>query len=314
MNKMIERIERESGVAGLASILSGLSPTDLQSLMLAVYKQHASQRQPAQLLAAYEESRFVQPAAVEPTRFNEWECVAFSSLPDGFEALILSPVCPLGTNSVVALVDQDWAIATSRNTEVVSDATNVMALECAKRRRDLLKQNSKSAEAVHLAASHRLVRTVRFEGPHSFAHFSLFGLCSAGRDQGNLQFELSTLRTHIKFYLKALRTFLGEGLKLELRLTDFNDFDRKEMLEAQLLAPIQASFKDVACTFNDARTTGRGYYRDVCFHIDAFKNSGERLNVADGGAVDWTAKLLSNGKERAIISGIGSERVCTAFE
>lgn len=313
MNKLIERIERESGVPGLASVLSGLSPTDLQSLMLDVYKNHASQRQPAQLLAAYEDNRFVQPAAVEPSRFNEWERIAFSSLPDGFEALILSPVCPLGTNSVVALVDQDWAIATSRNTEVVSDATNVMALECAKRRRDLLKQSSKSTESVHLATSHRLVRTVKFEDPHSFSHFSIFGLCSAGRDQGNLQFELSTLRTHIEFYLKALRTFLGENLKLELCLTDFNDFDRKEMLEAQLLTPIRASFADVNCTFNDERTTGLGYYRDLCFHIDAYKDSGERLNVVDGGAVDWTSKLLSNGKERAIISGIGSERVCTAF-
>ncbi|MFN8418836.1 MAG: hypothetical protein U0528_06290 [Anaerolineae bacterium] len=36
-------------------------------------------------------------------------------------------------------------------------------------------------------------------------------------------------------------------------------------------------------------------------------------NPADGGAVDWTQKLLSNAKERCVIGGIGSERVCLEF-
>ena len=35
--------------------------------------------------------------------------------------------------------------------------------------------------------------------------------------------------------------------------------------------------------------------------------------LADGGVVDWTQRLLSNAKERLVTSGIGSERVCTAF-
>jgi hypothetical protein len=33
----------------------------------------------------------------------------------------------------------------------------------------------------------------------------------------------------------------------------------------------------------------------------------------DGGAMDWTQRLLSNAKERLVISGIGSERLCSAF-
>jgi hypothetical protein len=37
------------------------------------------------------------------------------------------------------------------------------------------------------------------------------------------------------------------------------------------------------------------------------------LELADGGAVDWTQKLLSDAKERLVISGIGSERVCGEF-
>ena len=31
----------------------------------------------------------------------------------------------------------------------------------------------------------------------------------------------------------------------------------------------------------------------------------------DGGAVDWTQKLLSNARERLVISGISGERLCS---
>ncbi len=31
-------------------------------------------------------------------------------------------------------------------------------------------------------------------------------------------------------------------------------------------------------------------------------------------SLDWTQKYLGNAKERLVISGIGSERVCSEFE
>ena len=37
---------------------------------------------------------------------------------------------------------------------------------------------------------------------------------------------------------------------------------------------------------------------------------GHGDHLADGGVVDWTQQLLSNAKERLVISGIGSDRVC----
>ena len=153
----MERIEREAGVPGLVSILAErLEPTDRQSLLLEVYRQSSSQRRPSAVLSDYETNRFVRPSALSPMRLHEWEQVAFSVLPPEFKAIELSPVCPLGTNSVVASVDQNWAVSTARNTEVVSDSTNVLALECALRRRQLLRVNPRSTDSVHLAASHRL--------------------------------------------------------------------------------------------------------------------------------------------------------------
>jgi hypothetical protein len=50
---------------------------------------------------------------------------------------------------------------------------------------------------------------------------------------------------------------------------------------------------------------GRDYYRGFRFQIAAFD-----MPLVDGGAVDWSSRLLGNAKERLLISGIGSERVC----
>ncbi|HEY9526834.1 MAG TPA: hypothetical protein VIR02_07130 [Anaerolineales bacterium] len=314
MNKVIERIERQAGITGLVSILAErLSPTDLQSLLLEVYRVRSQQIQPSAVLSDFESNRFVRPSAVSPVSLMRWEQMAFSHLPDNFERLALSPVCPFGTNSAVAPIDQNWAVTTSRNTEVVSDSTNVLALECALRRRKFLRNNSKSSEPVHLAASHRLLRPQKYEDPRSIPHFGTFALCSAGRDQGNLRCELSYLGVHIRFYLSALRAFLGPRVPLHLTLTDFGPNPRGEWMEAQLLTATRTEFEGVECKWDRQRTKGKEYYRDLCFHIHATDSSGEQMELVDGGSVDWTQKYLSNAKERLIISGIGSERLCSEF-
>src|SRR5437016_6092587 len=116
----LKRIVREAGVADLVDILAGLAPTDLQSLMLEVSHRRAARISPADLLARFASSRFARPAAVEPTAVAAFEELAWSLLPNGYRALELSPVCPLGTNSVVATVNQNKVISTIRNTEVVA--------------------------------------------------------------------------------------------------------------------------------------------------------------------------------------------------
>jgi hypothetical protein len=312
MNKIVERIEQAAGIPGLSLILAErLSPTDLQSLLLEVYRIRSGQVQPPSLLTEIESNRFVRPSMASPATLLKWEQIAFKHLPQDFQALILSPVCPLGTNSAVAPVDQNWAVATVRNSEVVSDSTNVLALECARRRRELLRTHPKSNQPVHLAASHRLLRAQHYESAKSLAHFSSFVLCSAGRDQGNLRFELDALSLHIHFHLASLRAFLGPGIPLHFSVTDLNS--NKTLIENQLLSMIRSDFTDMECGFDEGRTSGRGYYRELCFHIHATSASGQRLELVDGGPVDWTRKLLSNAKERLVISGIGSERLCTEF-
>ena len=306
----LTRIEREAGIPGLADKLAGLPPTDLQSLMLAVYRMAAARRHPSDVLAHYAKNRFVHPGKTAPSELLRWEALAVSRLPPAFEAIELAPTCPLGTNSVVAAVDQNWAVSTARNTEVVSDQTNVLALECALRRRELSKQTRRS-QSVHLAARHRVVRAQRYRDSNAPSHFSLFGLVSGGRDQGNRDFEISHLRTHCHFYLTALREFLGAERRMTVTLTDFGAADDGIRLERDIVIPLCQSFGEYAAGINNQRPGGRGYYRDLCFKIHAESQSGEMVEVADGGSVDWLEKLLSDRKERLVISGIGSERVCS---
>jgi hypothetical protein len=282
MNKIIERIERELGLPGLVSLLADhLAPTDLQSLLLEVFRRRAARRSPSDILEDYETDRFVRPAAESALRFQQWEAAAFSQLPVGFELLELSPICPLGTCSAIAPVDQNWAVSTVRNTEVVSDSSHVLALECALRRRQLLHDQPKSTVQVHLATSHRLVRGQHYQEPGLLSHFRVLALCSAGRDVGHMQFELEALALHVRFYVLALRAFLGHGLPIRLAASDVSGRDREAMVTSQLMQPLCDDLA-IEGAWDHERMSGRGYYRDLCFHLYARTRSGHWRELVDG--------------------------------
>jgi hypothetical protein len=231
-------------------------------------------------------------------------------LPEEFEPIELSPVCPLGTSSVMATVSQNKSLATIRNVEVVSDATNVLTLECALRRRALLRQEPKAPTPVHLATSHRLLRTQAYEDPH-LQHFRLFMLCSAGRDIGGGRFQIEALSEHVRFFLRAARSFAGPSLSLRVSVTDLASDSSQGGFGSRVIAALEGRFPHVDFRIDPSRQAGRGYYSEICFHVHAILPSGGSLELADGGAVDWTQKLLSNAKERLVISGISGERLCS---
>src|SRR5439155_15838226 len=158
-SRIIERIERDAGVPNLTDVLvDRLAPTDLQSLILEVYGRRSKKRDTKELIKDHISNRYARPSTESPTRLLEWDHIAFSQLPKVFQPVELSPVCPLGTGSVLSPISQDWTVSTSRNTEIVADSTNVLAIECAVRRGMQKSISSGKAASVHLAASHRLLR------------------------------------------------------------------------------------------------------------------------------------------------------------
>ena len=222
MDDILRRIERELGVADAAERLATrIQQADLHSLLLHVFERRARERTPADVLADYATNRFARPSLADPVALARFDQAAFAALPASFQALELSPVAPLAASSALATVHQNKALASIRSVEVLSDATNVLALECALRRKALLRADTRSAEPVQLAASHRHLRTQAFTPQPNFsAHFRLFALCSAGRDSRDERFHPSALDAHLRFYARIARESLGPAFAVRIALTD----------------------------------------------------------------------------------------------
>jgi len=191
----------------------------------------------------------------------------------------------------------------------------VLALECAVRRREQRNFSSEKVASVHLAASHRLLRGQKFGvGPGTRQHFRAFTLCSAGCDPGNLRFETETVGLHIGFYLLALRKFLGNKIALRVAISDFGSNVARPAVRSEVAEKLRSEHKKVRIGIDQDRMQGRGYYGQLCFKIFATPSKGREQELVDGGDVNWTQKLLNNAKERLIISGCGSERLCELFD
>jgi len=218
---------------------------------LEVYARRAKRRDPKALLDDHVSNRFTRPSASDPARLLEWDRVALSTLPRVFQAVELSPVCPLGTGSVLSPISQDWTVSTIRNTEIVADSTNVLAIECAVRRREQKNFSTGQAAPVHLASSHRLLRGQKISiRPGVLQHFRLFSLCSAGRDIGNLQFETETVRLHIGFFLTAFKKFLGSKIRLRVAVSDFGSEVPRTLVRSGIVDKLQSSHKGVKTGFD----------------------------------------------------------------
>ena len=116
----------------IAELADAIGGSELQSILLEVMRRRATRRASADVLAQYRRDRFTGPAATD-----QRESIAIDghllAAADGFEAIELSPVAPLGVCSTIAPTDQHRVLSALRGTEVVSDPTNVLALECATR-------------------------------------------------------------------------------------------------------------------------------------------------------------------------------------
>jgi hypothetical protein len=118
---------------------------------------------------------------------------------------------------------------------------------------------------------------------------------------------------HIRFYLKALRDFLGPAIPLRATIIDLHPDSHDDTVFKASMKKLKKEFEDVDIDLEKAKTEETKYYRHLRFHVYASPPRGHEIELVDGGDTDWTQKLLNNAKERLVISGIGSERLCTKF-
>ena len=213
--EIIARVERALGIKGILDKLDRLPPTDLQSLLLALYERKPAKITAASLFEQYERNRFVCPSAVSQNLFASVERVALDLLPDKFNVVELSPVAPFGVNSVLTQNSQKKIMSTVRNLEVCADSTTALILECAHLRKKLLKNDSKSSQLIKLATNMRNIRLQNFKDIPGFtSHFKALTLATAGRDCGSEIVEIQSCLEHLMFYIDFLNNLHELGFKI----------------------------------------------------------------------------------------------------
>jgi hypothetical protein len=302
MNNISQLVTERTGYPNLLDVLcEKLSASELNSLLLELFRIRAKKITPAELLRQFEKNRFATPSEVDPISFIEFEtrCLKLAKS-RRFVPVTLSPLAPLGTCSAVAFVDQNNVVTALRGTEVVSDATNVFAILIAK---ELKKKNDK--QVIKFAATHRHVRSQALSNPAFTAHFGVSCLATGGPDTGSFFFELEQLFDHItthffvysnEFDLTKERLLLKIFLKEENQVFHQKLKDRLETISDAVTVKIEKQMHP------------GDYYKLVQFKFFIVRD-GQEINLSDGGFVDWTQKLIPNKKHRLVISGIGTELI-----
>src|SRR3954462_1771185 len=122
------------GETAFEQLAAQLPGSTLQSVLLEVMSRRAAARSPAEVLSQFARDGFCRPAAVDQRTSVAIDGHLLAAA-DGFEAIELSPVAPLAACSSVALTAQHRVLSALRQTEIVADPTNVLALACALRLR-----------------------------------------------------------------------------------------------------------------------------------------------------------------------------------
>lgn len=301
---LLRNLVRQAGVPQLLEILSEkLSGSQLNSLLMEVFRRKAEAYSPPTLLRNYLQNKFVAPAAsYDWLPFMEWELERLQAAQEhGFEPLELSPVGPLGACSAMAKVDQNKVLTALRGTEVVADATNMLALEAAARRQSVEARNG----TLKLCTVHRHLRTQVPDIPGFTPHFRIFCMVSAGRDSGSYTFEKQSFIDHFSFYWELLTTqlgFKGGQIQLQWFLPSGPQHDPKMLETLQALAATH--WPQVQQSTTDSLSGD--YYIHVQCKIKVLVQD-TWFEIADSGAVNWTQQLLQDRKERAWISGLGTQ-------
>lgn len=283
------------------ALTNGLPASRLWSLWLEVAEARAARRRPAELMEQWGRDRFVQPAIVDQRSLVEIDGHLLASAP-AFESIELSPVAPLGVCALMGHASQNKVLSALRGTEVVSDPTNVMALECARR------LQIDGASVVRLATSHRCVRAQPIPKRRGMSStFRIFCLASAGLERQNHAFLVDAVAEHTKTMLHALDQLEPHGFAFPERRITVLTTEEKASLGDRIASRFGRT------EVSRGRLENPYYNQGVRFQIAARSSDGVEIQLIDGGAFDWVARLTSNRKAVYVASALGSQFVSLMF-
>jgi hypothetical protein len=266
-----------------------------------VMRRRAALRSPADVLAQYQRDRFTTPAAIDQRTALAIDAHLLAAAAE-FEALELSPIAPLGTCSALAPTDQHRVLSALRGTEVVSDPTNVLALEAARRLRT-------AVDPCHLATAQRVVRAQPVPKLPGYAqHFRIFVLASGGIETRGHAFTIDALALHIRTLLDALDRLEGDGHSFGARRVDVLATPPRAAIADQLAAALTGRVAVARKPLDHAYYSG-----GLRYMLWVTAPDGAEIPLGDGGTFDWLARLLSNRRAVYVASGLGAQLVAVRF-
>jgi hypothetical protein len=288
------------GAAAFEQLATGLAGSDLHSVLLEVMQHRARSRTPADVLGQYLRDSFCAPAEIDLRTSLAVDSHLLAAA-DAFEALDLSPVAPLGASSAIAQTGQNRVLSALRMTEVVSDPTNVLALECARRLRvDLAAQ-------VHLATCQRVLRAQPApRGPGYSQHFRIFVLASGGREAKDHAFTVQTSVMHIRTMLRALDRLEQYGYAFGARRVEILTTPARQAIGDRIAESVEIAVA--------RKPLDHPYYSaGLRYQIWVTAPDGSELPLIDGGAFDWLTRLAANRRAVYVASGAGAQLIAWRF-
>lgn len=300
MDAIIRRILRQIGSGDILEQLSALPRSDLHTLQLAMFKKESETITMGSLMRSQASNRFVAASSISPIAYHclEVEMLEMAEA-SGITPVMLSPVAPLGSCSAFGCVDQNKVISATRGVEVLADASNVLALLLAK-----VRCNSDSKSPVtHLCATARVIRGQASSGKRHLPHFGLFTIVSGGKDSGDFACEAALIQKHFAYYRQFAINLLGHPLHVVLSPRSGYPQAFVERMAQMCRQALPAAKVAIGQGDHD-----NSYYQGLNFKLYLALEE-ERVELGDGGFVDWTARLMNNRKERCLISGVGIDRL-----
>lgn len=290
------------GEPAFERLATELSGSELQSVLLDVMHRRAAARRVPDVLAQWERDAFCRPSPIdlETSLALDMHLVQAASS-QGFEPIELSPVTPLATCTSVALTDQNRIVSALRTTEIVSDPTNVLALECA------LRLRAAPSKSIHFATSQRVIRAQPIPKVPGFTqHFRIFVLASGGPETRDHAFTVETFVHHAKTMLAALDRLELHGYRFGSRRIDV----RATAARASLGDRIAESLGPIARRESLEHAYYTGGLRAM---IWVTAPDGAEVPLVDVGAFDWLVKLASNRRAVFVASGAGQQLMALRF-
>jgi len=277
--------------------------------LLELARRQAGRRRRADLLNQWGRDGFVAPSPLDQRVMHRLDGLALDAA-EGFEALQLSPVAPLGVCSVITPTSQDRTLTAARGVEVISDPTNVLALECA-RRLGNMSGKERPSKRVRLCTVHQVLRTQPIQKASGFTrHFRLFALGEAGRGKAEDGFEVEAIARHVKVFDRLLDAGETLGCSFPKRRARVLVSLGQEVLGQRVREALEAV--NISLEAPD-EALENPYYDGIRVLFGAESRSGAFIPIGDTGRFDWMAQLTSNRKMRFVASGLGLQLMPLLF-